>query len=180
MVHETLRKVASMLDLPEEMVRKERKVAFRGHLSRGARIPFESVDPNRVLEVDLLRWLVLKYDVFHKTAAHYLNKEHFSFAVCLQLFERIMEKGKGDILLLAADMEDSSILDEILKKKVNLERATMHFLETVQKLLDRQWLKKREEIAKQMSSSGENQEQMVELTKRFAQLTRSTVQLISV
>ena len=172
MVHESLRKLASMVHVPEETIGIKQNFAPNLYIKKQGSRPYQQVDPNRVLELDLLRWLVLMSEKFHKTAAHYLTEAHFWVPPCRSLFKKIMENDRIDLLSLAADLDDPAIIDEILKKKVNRERAEGHFLETVQKILDRQWMHTREQIKMEIHSGKHSEEEILKLAKQFDELRR--------
>jgi DNA primase len=165
MVHESLRKIASLVKVPEEMIgMKEVPPLF---IASHKTLTYEMIDPNRVLEVDLLRWLVLMGDLFVPTAQAYLSEKHFLIPPCQQLFQQIIHQQASDLLGLASSVDDPTLMDEILRKKVNRERAEIHFLETVQKLLDREWMAKREAIKLEIHSGQHSDDKILELAKEF-------------
>ncbi|MEZ5315575.1 MAG: DNA primase [Chlamydiales bacterium] len=172
MVHETLRKLASMLELPEEMVGIKQNFSSNFFIKHKGIHPLQPFDPDRILEMDLLRWLILMGEKFYQTARHYLKPSYFFVPVCRLIFEKIIENEKVDLLILATQLEDPLVIDEILKKKVNKERAEVHFLETIQKILDRNWMQTREEIKRKMHNGKYSEEEILELAKRFDGLKR--------
>ncbi|MFZ0564800.1 MAG: DNA primase [Chlamydiales bacterium] len=173
MVHESLKKVAALVQIPEEMVDIKENYAFDLYAKKSPLLA-PKMDPNRVLELDLLRWLILMGDNrpdFIATACHYLTEEHFWVPVCRQLFQAYLSakqnNAPSDLLSLVIDLDDQSVMDEILLKKVNKERAEKHFIETAQRLLDRQWMHTREEIKKEIMSGHHSEEKVLELAKQF-------------
>ena len=58
MVHESLRKLSQLMQIPEEMV--EGQLPPHILLKRSASLGQPDIDPDRVLEIDLLRWLILE------------------------------------------------------------------------------------------------------------------------
>lgn len=178
MVHESLRKLASLLQVPEEMIGIQQNYAPHLFLKREGMPHLKQIDPNRVLEFDLLHWLLLMPSQFRETAQHYLTEKHFWDESCRTLFARLMEEEKIDLLALAASLGDTAVLDEIMKKKVNRARAEPQFLETVQKLLDREWMQTRENIKIEIHSQKHSQEEILGLAKQFDSLARQTVSLI--
>ncbi len=172
MVHESLRKLASMVHIPEEAIGLKQNFAPNLYIKNHGSHPSEQVDPNRVLELDLLRWLILINEKFHKTTAQYLTEDHFWTPACRALFKKIMESNTVDLLSLAGDLEEPALLDEILKKKVNRERADGQFLETIQKILDRQWMQTREKIKMEIHSGKHSEDEVLKLAKQFDELRR--------
>jgi DNA primase len=166
MVHESLRKLASLIHVPEEMIGVKQLSGASFVKNQGTLIA-NPIDTQRVLELDLLRWLILMGEQFLPTARAYLSEKHFFTAACRLLFQNILSAGKTDLLTLAADIQDSSLVDEILQKKINRERAEPLFLETVQKLLDREWMQMRESVRMQILNGNQSEEKILELTKEF-------------
>lgn len=169
MVHESLRKIASLIRVPEEMVGvKEPPSPF--FVKNQGSITKQFIDTQRVLELDLLRWLILMGEKFLPTARQMLSEKHFLTPACRLLYQKILEEERADLLSLASTLEDPSLIDEILQKKVNREKAEALFLETVQKLLDREWMQTREEIRMQINSGKHSEEKVLELAKEFEAL----------
>jgi len=172
MVHESLRKIASLIHVPEEMMGVKHSHVPLFVKNHGFLLP-NPVDTQRVIELDLLRWLIVMEDQFLPTARTYLSEKHFFTASCRLLFQKIIEEGRADLLTLASVVQDQSLLDEILQKKINRERAEPLFLETVQKLLDREWMQMREMIRMQIHSGEHSEEKILELAKQFDALKSS-------
>jgi DNA primase len=175
MVHESLRKIASLIQVPEEMVGVKQGVFAPPFIRHQGSLTLQAVDTNRVLELDLLRWLLLMGDLFLPTARAYLTEKHFLTPACRALYQKILEEGKTDLLTLAPAIQDPTLIDEILQKRVNRERGEVQFLETVQKLLDREWMQTREAIKLEIHSGKHSDEKIAELAKQFDALkgTRS-------
>ncbi|MCH9625324.1 MAG: DNA primase [Chlamydiales bacterium] len=170
-VHESLKKIASLVQVPEEMVGMRQNFSPNLFIkNESGPLSLKSIDPNRVLELDLLRWLFLMQEQFFPTAECYLTEEHFVSSGCKQLFTHLMKQKTVDMLSLAGELEDQSLIDEILQKKVNKERAETLFLETVQKLLDREWMQTREKIKMKIHSGNQSEDEVLELAKQFDQL----------
>jgi DNA primase len=167
MVHESLRKLASLMRVPEDMVGVQTDAFALSYVKNHGRLTLNPVDPNRVLELDLIRWLVMMGEPFLPTVNTYLTENHFVTPACKDLFQKIMREGKTDLFTLAADIEDPTLMDEMLQKKVNRERAETHFLETVQKLLDRKWMETREAIKTEIHTGGHSDEKILELALQF-------------
>lgn len=179
MIHDTLRKLASLVHIPEEMIGIKHHFASGLFVKTHGMHPFQTIDPNRILELDLLRWLILMGELFYKTAAHTLTPQHFWVPACRSLFEKMLTNKEIDLLTLAAELEEPAIIDEILQKKVNRERAETQFLETVQKILDREWMQTREGIKMEIHSGKYSEEEVLNLAKQFDTLARQTAKLIT-
>ncbi len=175
MVHESLRQIARLVQVPEETVGLEQVYASNLFVRKREKGPIETVDPNRVLELDLLRWLILMEAPYLKKAREYLKDEHFWVEDAQKIFRRLITYESMDLLALAAELSDPTIIDEIMQKKVNRKRAETQFAHTIQQLLDRQWMQTREEIKRKIESEACTEEQVLELAKRFNALERPVV-----
>lgn len=184
MVHESLRKLAQLTRTPEEMVGVgQEHVVPNLYMKKTSGIGMPVVDFNRVMESDCLRWLLLMGESLPnlvELAKQNLTPELFRVASCRQLYEIFLEnqaKGQGcDFLSLALHLDETdgqTLIAELLQKKVNKEKAEEHFIESIQRMLDRQWMEQREEIKRQIQSSTCSDEEVLELTKRFDALRAS-------
>ena len=188
MVHESLRKLAKLTGTPEALIGAPEENAPQIYIKRSASVTFTDIDPDRILEADLLRWLLLMgqalpqlYDV----AAANLTIEHFRVMASRGLFEKIMEAFKAekplDLLSLAIDLENPDhqlFMAEVLQKKINRERALACFIETVQRLLERQWMYEREQIKIKIYSGGCSEAEVLELARKFDQLKKVRPQAV--
>ncbi len=165
MVHESLRKVAFLLKVPEGMIEVFQTASPLSPSKQP--LSLQTIDPNRILECDLLRWLILIGEPFFPTARTYLNEKHFLTPQCQKIFHEIIHHSTVDLLSLSSVVEEDAFMDEILNKKVNRERAESQFLETVQKLLDREWMQHREAIKMEIHSGKHSDEKILELAKKF-------------
>lgn len=182
MVHESLRKLAALTHVPEDVIGvgtiEKSHIAFLG---RGVSSS-TAIDPIKILEFDLLRWLVLfgeeKKEVV-ELISNNLNASHFWNPIAQKLFSAYMKsydtEKKCDLLTLLIEVDEKEgpeFLEEILSKKINKERFEKHLKETIQKLLDREWLHKREEIKTQIHSGILSEEKALQLMKEFDELKK--------
>lgn len=160
MVYESLKRLAHLTRVPEQMV---------GQIGRPPLKRRESfqIDADRILELDLLRWLVLmSREDFFSTASHYLTPAHFNVPACKQIYQALLD-GARDLLALAPEMEDEHIVHEILKKKINRERAEQQFIDTVQRLIDRFCLHQKAQVKEKIDRGDLADDKMLELLKEF-------------
>ncbi len=187
MVHESLRKIAKLTNTPESMVGIE-KTAPNVYVKKTSSISAEKIDPDRILETDVLRFLLLVSDSgarFASIAKINIFPELFKVSVCRRLYskclEAYLENKNLDLLSLAIDLDDAEeqlFLSELFQKKINRERAEEGFIETLQKLLDRHWMEKREEIKIKIQSGRENDETLLELAKEFDEIKNKRPEVI--
>lgn len=182
MVHETLRKLAHMMRVPEDYVGVGRDEVPHVYIKKSASVGLQTIDPDRILETDLLRWLLLlgqeQTRLIDLVRAN-LEKKDFHVSICQKLFEVYLGNYENhrscDLLSLAIDLDDAEgqlVLSDLLQKKVNKERAEQQLIETIQKILDRNWMQKREVIKMRIQSGQCTDEQATELAKQFDDLKR--------
>jgi len=178
MVHESLRKLAKLTQVPEKLVGVGLEEVRRStYIKREGRLSEIEVDPNRVLETDLLRWLFLLGDSKEKLLhiiKDNLRPMHFTISICRRLFsiylENIEEQKPTDLLSIANNLESAEeqlLFSEIVQKKVNTDRSEEGVIETVTKLLQHHWMEEREKIKIQIQSGRCSEEEILELAKRF-------------
>lgn len=182
MVHESLKKLALLANIPFSLL------GIPEHPPISPVIPSLkpktklSVDPHRVLELDLLRWLILMGEEKPEIlifAKQHLNPSLFWVPICRSLFEAICmlsdDKVKLTSFELLSYIEEKDGIDcfeEIYNKKINREKAYEKVKETVQKILDRQWLHTREEIKMKIHSGNLSSEEVLESIKEFDALKK--------
>lgn len=182
MVHESLRKLAHLARLPEEMIGVGQDYVPNLFVKKMASIGLETVDPDRVLETDFLRWLVLIGNTkpsFLEIAKNNIELHDLRVAGAKALYLAVLasvQDGKqGDMIDLALRLEDASgqdLIADVTRKKVNLDRSEEHFLESVQKILDRNWMGKCEAIKAKIQSAQCSDEEVLVLVKEFDALRR--------
>ncbi len=189
MIHESLRKLARLTQTPESIVGAPEENAPQIYIKREASVNSGiEIDPDRILEADLLRWLIVggaNSEQFARIAKCNLKPEHFRLSAARTVYEKAMAAiGEGrdcDLLSLAIDLENPGqqlFLAEILQKRINRERAVEGFAETVQRLLERNWMQQREEIKLKIYSGAGSEEEVLELARRFDEIKRARPQIV--
>lgn len=180
MVEESLRKLAFLMQLPEHAVGVGQHYSPNLYIKKSANIEFLSIDPDRIIEMDLLRWLLLMGDSqpsFNQIVQRNIPLHYFRNECCrllYQTFLNCLDQGlPRDIMTLTIQSQKEEIqelLSEILQKKINKDKAEEQFKEAVQKLLDRQWMQQREEIKMRIQSGQCSDEEALALVKKFDEL----------
>lgn len=188
MVHESLRKLARLTQTPESIIGAPEQNTPQIYIKRSASVTFTEIDPDRILEADLLRWLFLMAESCPELisiAEANLNADHFRVAAARSLFEKYLiaakENKPRDLLTLAIDLQQAEqqlFMAEILQKRVNRERVVPCFIETVQKLLERHWMHRREEIKIKIYSGTCSETEVLELARQFDQIKKERPQAI--
>lgn len=171
MVHEGMKQLAENLGVPEETLGEvERKNERQTKQSK------EGIDADKILELDLLRWLILagqnRAELLELTKQNLTENDFFN-PLCAKLYIHILELSEKDrtieLLHLASalEREESELLEELLAKKVNLEKPVEGMVTTIQKLLDRNWMAARAEIQKKLTGANLSEEELFALAKEF-------------
>jgi len=186
MIHESLRKLAQLLEVPENLIQEEKLVQDEVFIKKNESITKPTVDPDRVLEADFLRWLLLFGSKDHLFAIATLNilPEALKVPIAQKLYRvYIQEKQEGksaDLLSIGAQLEDAEgqlFLSEILQKRINGDKAKEGCIYTMQKILERNWLFEREEIRRKIHHGKCSEEEIYLLAKRFDELKKHPPQV---
>lgn len=182
MVHESLRKLAELTQTPEHMVGVGQDFIPNIHIKQSASLGLQTVHPDRILEGDFLRWLILMGKVmphFVEVAKANILFEHLHEPTCRQLYQVYMNSPTSDLVTLMAQIEAEGqiLINELLGKKINKDRAEIHFSETVQRILERNWMERCEEIRRKLHSGDSSEEEATQLMKQFSELKRSPPKL---
>ncbi len=188
MIHESLRLLAELAQVPESTIGVGMLSLPDFMIKKSDRLGLQAVDPDRILEGDVLRWLVLAASqsaLLFPLARANIRPEHFRSELARKLFHELMRcyeaEHKVDLLALGAFMEgeeEEKLLKEIMQRKINIPRAEIGFKETLQKLLIRHWMEQREEIRQKIQSTALSDEEALELAKQFDELKKSPPQLV--
>lgn len=183
MVHESLRKLAHLTQVSEQLIGMSQDYTPNLYIKKTASIgELQTIDPDRILETDFLRWLFLPemQAEFLKLAKTHLKVEDLHAPACRKLYQIFLEADKGqmgcDLASIANDLDvpdGDLVIADILHKKTNRERAEQHFLEAIQKILERNWMEKREEIKMKIQSGQCSDEEALALVKQFDELKRN-------
>jgi DNA primase len=177
MVHEALRKLAHHLHVPESMLGVGQLEISNIYLKKYDYAGVATVDPDWILEVDVLRWLIrapFNHPAVHPLAKQYLTEDAFLIPVCKELYRyyctSIVELKPIELLNAICQLEEEKgqkLLEELSHKKIPMERAQKLFSDALQKILERNWMAEREKIRMQIHSGTYTDEEALELAKKF-------------
>ena len=182
MVHESLRKLARLLQVPEDMVGLSRASGNHSMMRRSASAGWLQIDPDRILEGDLLRWLLhggeQRQEALSLVRGN-LEEADFRNPQCKALYTSILRIAQRstswdtlELVVEVGDQDTQGLLDELLRKKVNREKAILHLNETLQRILERNWMESRETIRLKLDSGTCSQDEEIALAKQFDLLRR--------
>lgn len=189
LVHESLRKLAHIVQVPEDIVGVNQQHVPNIYIQKSSSIGVQNINPDRIMESDILRWLLLtreKTPQYVNLSRQHINPEALKEAACQQLYRTILQQaeqeGPQDLLSLAIDVDEEcqSLISEILAKKVNKEKTDQHFEESLQRILDRNWMHQCEVIKNKIQSGHCSDEEVLNLIKEFDTLKRSQPKVMKV
>ena len=177
-----------MTQTPESLLNPHETNSPQIHIKRQASVTFTEVNPDRILEADLLRWLILmgpSLPQLIQIAEWNLTPDHFRYSSGRGLYEKYIAAVKDgkpcDLLSLAIDLDQAEqqiFMAEVLQKKVNREKALECFVETVQKILERHWMGQREEIKLRIYSGKCSEEEVLDLARKFDLIKKERPQAV--
>lgn len=178
-VHESLRRLAHLVNVPEKLIGIEQEKQENVFIKKTGTISDMHIDPDRILETDLLRWLYLKPE-FGTLIKKNLQLNHFRVSVCRRLYKKYLENEEAffDSPLKIDNPEEKLCLSEILSRQVNLDRADEGVETTILKLLERKWMMEREAIKMQIHSGQLDDDEVFKLAKDFDRLKNETPHLL--
>jgi len=181
MVHESVRALAVLAKVPESVIEVEAGSLPNLPIKRALRAAVHlDIDPDKILETDLLRWMILigdSHPEWIERIARNVTETHFCIPSCRSLFAlymKLFQQGRPkDLLALGALVEheeEETLLSEILQKKINLQKPREGIEEVLQKILLRSWMQEREKVHAQIKAATYSDEEMLLLAKRFEEL----------
>ncbi len=180
MVHESLRKLAELAEVPVEMLGSTAPIPLQ---PSNTHIKVEKINPDRILETDLVRWLFFigeSRPELVELARKNIDEKALRTPICLRFFSLYLEAYQSnkarDLFTLGGELEkeeEQKFLSELMQKKINIARAQEGVTETLQQILTRRWLEKREEVRAKIHSGRCSEEEVLELAKEFDDLKKS-------
>lgn len=180
MVHESLKKLAHLAHVPENMVGVGQQFVPNLYIRKQESAGVQAIDPDRILELDFMRWLVLMGATVPSLiplAQANVVPEDLRNASCSHLYKAYLslaaEGKQPDLIDLATDETMQALLIELNLKKVNVEKAEEQFVDSIQKILNRNWMQKREEVRLKIQGGGCSDDEVMVYVKQFDELKRS-------
>jgi len=178
--------------VPEELVgvgaREMRSMPFRQPVTHGSGNGKATIDPDRILEADLLRWLILCSEPgFIELCRANLRVESFLHEQARTVYREILkseqEGRRFDLFMLAQEADNEELglfLSEIVSRKVNREKAKELIAETILRMKERNWMIEREQIKLTIHSGTANEVEVLELVRKFDALKRIVPKVVPV
>lgn len=178
MVYESLRQLAYLTQVPEEIIGVGQEYLPNTLIRKSASIGFEEVDPIKILELDFLRWLIIVgRSEFVQMAESSIQVDDLQHSTCRRFYQTFLTHFHNqlscDLLSLIQEEEDQELIAELMSKKVEHEKSEEHFTHTMQCILDRNWMEKREKIRRKIHSGECSDDDVLLLLKQFDDLKRN-------
>ncbi len=186
LVHESLKKLAALLRVPESMVGVGAHDISHFYMKKTAHAGQGTVDPSWVLETDLLAWLLKASNPAMATLVNmHLNTHSFQNPLTRAVFDHYQashaEQKTVDFFTISQleEGKGQKLLEELSQKKMPLDKADRLFPGVLQAILDRNWIAERESIRLQIQSGSHTDEEALELAKKFEMIKRTQPQVIN-
>lgn len=175
MVHESLRKLAQLTSVPESMLGAG--TLQHTHVKQFGFVQREPVNADRILETDLLAWVLRRDDPkLWQLVKGNLSADHFYVPVCKHIFtlwQTAKERGEAcDYIALGhmLNSEEEKLVEEIVKKRINLNKAEEGLKNTLQQFLTRKWQDELQNMHKLAQKPQMQEEERMVLFKEIAKL----------
>ena len=188
LVHESLKKLATIAGVPEVTIGMGAHVAD-GFIRRSESVAKFSIDPNKILETDLIRWILLSEDPkkWIELSKKNITVEQMKTPGCKNLYAALLSSYEQnlpiDLLSLGSDVagaEEQEILADLMQRKINIQKAEEGIKESIRKIQLRHWMEQREAIKIQIQQSNSSEEEVLLLAKKFDELRKNPPVVVEV
>lgn len=184
LVYESLKQLARLANVPESLLHIGPTPVGGASVRVAPPVPLsESKEPDLMLELDLVRWLVFagpESEQLVNGCSEHLAADDFTHDIPRRLFslamERLKKGEKPDFMSFAAEVDIESVSSAfkvLLGRRQRIEKALPMAAETVKKIKERNWLRKREAIRKKMEDTSLTDDELFVLAQSFDELTKS-------
>lgn len=186
MVHESLRRLAALMNVPESSVGVGQELLPNIHIRRQETVGVVELDPEELLECDVLRWLFAvagQREELVTLMLKHLQEGHFLNPGCRALFQvfcSASEESRRDLLGLATQVGEPLVqeaLERVFRRPVNLEKAETAVRELLQRILERDWMRRLEGIREKIQGGNCSDDEAMELLSTFNKVQKSRPQV---
>ena len=114
------------------------------------------------------------------TAKNRLQPHDFRVALCKKMYLALLDAFQKNepidaisLIIKLDDPEGQALISELLEKKINKEKAEAHFLESLQKILNRNWMEQCEAVKMRIQSGQCNDDEALQLAKEYNELRKN-------
>ncbi len=175
MIYESLKKVANLFNLPEETLCRERPNIGKVSITQ------PQINFDQIIETDLIRWLYVRSNdqELVNIIQMNLNENSFIVPICRKFFLFFLNQKNVlrtcDILALSMQMNDEEMqnfFNDLMRKKIDLNKAKQNVIETIEKILNRNWKLELKKIDQNIKLNLSPNKSSI-LTQQFASLTKN-------
>lgn len=183
MVHESLKKLASLLHVPESLVGVGQLEVSPLFYKKSGSAGLHDIDPHFVIEADVLIWLLSPTPEITNLTAVHLTEDSFKDPICKATFNYLIRQKQKETpvdWLMLSQLEEGKgqkLVAELTSRKVNRDKPELYFRQALQTLLDRNWLERREEVKQKIHSAAYDDEEALALAKEFEEVKRCKPQV---
>jgi DNA primase len=182
MVHESLKKLAELVAVPEELIGVGAMQPMV--MKKVGHIKHEGIDADKILETDLLRLLFFAGELMQKLfliAKANLLPYQLKVGICQRLYAIFLEGSGADLLSCVAGLEkeeEGDVVLDIMSRKVHVEKAEEALIATLKRILQRNWMEERERIKLQLHTGVLSEDDALELAKQFDALKKQIPEVV--
>ncbi|AFS23087.1 hypothetical protein B600_0944 [Chlamydia psittaci VS225] len=182
-VYEHLKQLASLMMIPESMVFSLAKLESgiapaKSSVVNKERLP--KIHSDVIIETDVLRCMLFcktHHTSIPHTAKNYFTAMDFKHPECRKLFSHLIEYYEKHQRNLPFDealslLEDKVIIELLIKRRMNTDCLETVFVQSLQKLADRQWKEQRHPLSRQSKSA---QEETLSILEDYVRLRKDRV-----
>ncbi|MFV0339629.1 MAG: DNA primase, partial [Parachlamydiaceae bacterium] len=183
MVHESLKKLSHLLKVPETLVGVGQIEVAPLYYKKAANVGLYEIDPDWVMETDVLIWLLHTNPELEALIEKHLTAASFILPISQKTFQHYLERkqeGKKLDLIALCQLEEGvgqKLVEEMTSKKINREKQELYFKAALQKLLDRNWLAKREQVWAKIQRGASSEDEEIALAKEFEEIKKCRPQV---
>lgn len=186
LVYESLQKLAGIAGIPLQLLGGSVPPPKPRIEQKGSARAFE-IDPDMVIEADVLRWLLVVGDQNSKLRTlvkKNLSQHEFRVSACQRLFSLYLEQIEGekhlDLLSFTIALQEEelrALFVHLSEKKIQTGKAEEGLRSAIGKLLERNWMRKREELQSKITQAVSSDEALL-LAAQFDKLKKEVPKVI--
>jgi len=182
LVHESLRQLASLTQVPEKLLNIGEKPILTTSLPPSLPSPIAGGDAGLMLELDIVRHLVIGFDdpELAECLSKNLSEDDFASEQVRKLFSKatdLLKQGERvDFVSLASLLDTEKggkIVQTLVGRRQRAEKPLPFVKELIYKLKMRNWLQEREAVRLKMEQAEVDEKELMSLAKEFDELMRS-------
>ncbi|MEC8306282.1 MAG: toprim domain-containing protein, partial [Chlamydiota bacterium] len=181
LIEESLRQLAKLIGINPEIlgigVAKRSPLPSR-YIRQKEQVKGVSVDPDWIMETDILRWLYLGEGV--DCILNHFHPHQFHHPKCRQYFIHYQRREeRGECWKENGDPHYELLMETIHQKKVNLEQVEEGIKASVLSILEREWMRDQADLQREVNQAvlQDDNNKIDELMKKFSLIVENPPKL---